>query len=146
MNPALYPFNQHPALVAAAHDASAESWLQPGDHVSVSRGAYDHHAIYIGNGVLVEFGNGLLGGPVDYVDHSAYSRGTRLTLVRRGGRRAVERAESQLGRNDFNLATRNCEHFATWCSTGHWRSTQVRNAAIGGACAVVLALLLIKLG
>jgi len=37
----------------------------------------------------------------------------------------VERAESQLGRLDFDVMLNNCEHFATWCKTGISDSEQV---------------------
>lgn len=38
----------------------------------------------------------------------------------------VERAKSRLGEKDYNLATKNCEHFAIWCKTGISESTQVK--------------------
>jgi hypothetical protein len=37
----------------------------------------------------------------------------------------IERAESRLGRADFDLVFNNCEHFATWCKTGISDSEQV---------------------
>lgn len=37
----------------------------------------------------------------------------------------VERAESQLGKGEYDLAINNCEHFAVWCKTGLYRSYQV---------------------
>lgn len=37
----------------------------------------------------------------------------------------VERAESQLGKGEWNLVGNNCEHFAIWCKTGLHRSYQV---------------------
>ena len=39
----------------------------------------------------------------------------------------VERAESQLGREGYNLVFNNCEHFAVWCKTGKHESSQVKN-------------------
>ena len=45
----------------------------------------------------------------------------------------VERAESQLGREGYNLVFNNCEHFALWCKTGVKESSQVqRFFEIGG--------------
>ncbi len=38
----------------------------------------------------------------------------------------VERAESQLGREGYNLVFNNCEHFAVWCKTGVKESSQVQ--------------------
>ncbi len=37
----------------------------------------------------------------------------------------VARAKSKLGENKYNLALNNCEHFAIWCKTGIYKSTQV---------------------
>ena len=38
----------------------------------------------------------------------------------------VRRAESQLGREGYNLVFNNCEHFAVWCKTGKRESSQVQ--------------------
>ncbi len=113
---------------------------EPGDQVRVGRGLYSHHAIYVGEGWFVEFGSSMVGGPVAHVTWAELSRGARIELVRRGGQIAVERALSQLGRDDFNVLTANCEHFATWCTTGRWESSQ---AQFVGAVAVTGALLLL---
>lgn len=37
----------------------------------------------------------------------------------------VSRAESQLGKREYNACTNNCEHFALWCKTGISSSDQV---------------------
>ena len=37
----------------------------------------------------------------------------------------IARAESKLGRSDFDVVLNNCEHFATWCKTGISDSEQV---------------------
>ncbi len=46
----------------------------------------------------------------------------------------VKRAESQLGREGYNLVFNNCEHFAVWCKTGVKESSQAQRfiEAIGG--------------
>lgn len=46
----------------------------------------------------------------------------------------VERAESQLGREGYNIVFNNCEHFAVWCKTGVKESSQVQRfiESIGG--------------
>lgn len=119
--------------------------FQPGDHVSVSRGLYTHHAVYVGNGWLIEFGSGLFGGVIAHVAWEDFAGNAQVKLERRAGWSAVQRAESQLGRNDFDLVSRNCEHFANWCATGRWESKQVETVIRGlgvaaGACAVTLVL------
>lgn len=45
----------------------------------------------------------------------------------------VERAVSRLGEKQYNIALRNCEHFAIWCKTGMSASTQVEGLMYGGA-------------
>lgn len=37
----------------------------------------------------------------------------------------VMRAKSRLGEREYNLVTKNCEHFAIWCKTGVSESYQV---------------------
>jgi len=39
----------------------------------------------------------------------------------------VARAESQLGKGEYNLIVNNCEHFAVWCKTGLHKSYQVES-------------------
>lgn len=40
----------------------------------------------------------------------------------------VQRALSRVGETGYHLLWNNCEHFATWCKTGHEHSTQVHAA------------------
>ena len=42
----------------------------------------------------------------------------------------VANAESRLGQQDYHLVRNNCEHLATWASTGSSGSRQVRGWAI----------------
>ena len=51
--------------------------------------------------------------------------GNELTLY--SPEETVERAESQLGREGYNIVFNNCEHFAVWCKTGVKESSQVKN-------------------
>jgi hypothetical protein len=39
----------------------------------------------------------------------------------------VERAQSRLGEQKYNLLFNNCEHFASWCKTGISYSKQITN-------------------
>jgi len=55
------------------------------------------------------------------------------------------RARSRLGEHSYNLAIRNCEHFAFWCATGLSTSQQVEGLLYGGA-ALVAALVTGKAG
>lgn len=125
------------AAVAAPAQVRA---VNPGDHMRTWRGLYWHHAIYVGDGWLIELGNSLFGGRAAYVRWGVFSKGRTVEWVSRGGPTAVARAESQLGRADFDLILRNCEHFATWCVTGRWESQQVQGLTIG---TVLIGLLLV---
>ena len=40
------------------------------------------------------------------------------------GEETVQRARSKLGCRGYDLIFNNCEHFATWCKTGEYRSSQ----------------------
>ena len=51
--------------------------------------------------------------------------GREVTVGRFEPGAVVARAESQLGRRDFDTMFNNCEHFATWCKTGIRDSQQV---------------------
>lgn len=55
-------------------------------------------------------------------------------------REVQQRAMSRVGERKYNLAFRNCEHFAIWCATGLHASQQVDGVLRGGA-ALVTALL-----
>ena len=39
----------------------------------------------------------------------------------------LQRAQSRLGEQSYNLLFNNCEHFAHWCKTGRHRSAQVED-------------------
>jgi hypothetical protein len=130
---------RQPSRAAATRVQSAHI-AQPGDHVRVWRGLYWHHAICVGNDQLIEFGSGIFGGVAAFVDWQTFSKGSRVELVDSGGRIAAERAVSRLGMTGFDLISRNCEHFATWCVTGRWESSQVRVIAATALSAAAIAL------
>ncbi|MHB8794826.1 MAG: lecithin retinol acyltransferase family protein [Candidatus Nanopelagicales bacterium] len=44
----------------------------------------------------------------------------------------VHRAYSHVGHGSYLLGRANCEHMSTWCSTGHWFSSQVSAARGAG--------------
>lgn len=130
----VYP--QYTALDPLWCKVHVEPWalFRAGDHVRVWRGLYWHHAIYIGRGILVEFGSSIRGGNAAYVDWHTFAREATVDLVMRGGLAAATRAESQVGRDDFDVLTRNCEHFATWCAVGRWESGQIGAVKLAALC------------
>lgn len=108
-----------------------------GDHLSVSRGAYTHHGIDLGDGTVVH----LTGEP--FAQEGAEVRRTSMASFAQGGAvrrvrcrcahhdadQTVARAMSALGNTEYVLATWNCEHFARWCRCGVARSYQVERVA-----------------
>ena len=44
--------------------------------------------------------------------------------------RIIQRAKSKIGKVDFNIVFRNCEHFANWCTTESFVSHQVNQVII----------------
>eukprot|EP01084_Bolivina_argentea_P042657 78640_1 len=97
--------------------------LVPGDWLmkdGTYGSSYKHHFIYIGNGQFVSFQTSgvKLEGKVEY-------NGVKAWLIYRGGQSAADKARAQIGNGGYNLATNNCEHFASaCCGLGH-KSNQV---------------------
>ncbi len=121
----------------ALYSCSSRTAL-PGDHLRIWRGVYWHHAIFVGNGRLIEFGGGLFGGPVAYVTWCDFAKSRTPELMVHAdalsSSQIVSRAKSILGRTGFHLLTANCEHFANWCATGRWESHQAQLAGVVVSC------------
>lgn len=116
-----------------------------GDHMKVSRGPYSHHFIDLGDGTAVHLWGTEKTGAAASVRHSWIAEfirpGERVELVVHQGpvfqpQEVVSRARSCLGQSGYDLFSRNCEHFATWCKTGALRSDQVRTAVLLAGVAV----------
>jgi Lecithin retinol acyltransferase len=116
--------------------------MSRGDHVYVRRRRhYSHHGIDCGDGTVIhyvgvrrsirrivrtswtEFAAG------DEVHVRSYKVGLPADEI-------VANAESLLGTEGYRLVTNNCEHFATWSSTGAKASSQVRKWAVAAPGAV----------
>lgn len=124
-----------------------------GDHIKVRRwhGLYSHHGIDMGDGTVIHFS----GEPCRRADArvcretlEVFLNGGRLSIVshpdtHRSREEVASAAEACLHRQDYSLLRNNCEHFATWCRTGHGHSRQVRRALkiAGGTAGASLALL-----
>ena len=93
-------------------------WFKKGDHIAVDRDLYSHHAIYDGNGSVVEYD--------DYVVKTAtlaeFSKGAKMYRVEEKAAytpdEIMERAYSSMGEREYDLLFNNCENFATWCRCG----------------------------
>lgn len=116
-----------------------------GDHVYVRRGRrYSHHGIDCGDGTVIHYV-----GPrgslrrVERTSWDEFAAGDEVHVRSHRTRLPVEEivrnAESRLGADGYHLVRNNCEHFATWSSTGSKASSQVRKWAVAapGALASV---------
>jgi len=122
--------------------------MSRGDHVYVRRrGRYSHHGIDCGDGTVIHYVGAW--GTVRRVERTSlgsFAQGSEV-MVRQYRRRLpveeiVDNAETRLGSQGYHLVRNNCEHFATWASTGSAASSQVRGwvvAAPGAAASVGVA-------
>lgn len=100
------------------------------DHLETPRqhGLFNHHGIDLGDGTVAHYleGRQILRSPLQ-----EFSRGQPLTVVPYAISSPVgvtlRRAMGRLGEQRYNLLFNNCEHFASWCKTGHHRSAQVED-------------------
>jgi hypothetical protein len=107
--------------------------MSRGDHISVVRSGYSHHAIDYGDGSVIEFSgepDNKLCAIVQQTSLEDFARGAEVRVHEYSDKRfdpdeTVARALSLIGSRDYNLLTNNCEHFACWCVTGERVSAQV---------------------
>ena len=122
--------------------------MSRGDHIYVRRRRrYSHHGIDCGDGTVIHYVGAW--GTVRRVERTSldsFAQGSEV-LVRQYRRRLpveeiLDNAESRLSSQGYHLVRNNCEHFATWASTGSAASSQVRGwvvAAPGAAASVGVA-------
>jgi len=118
--------------------ALRDSPLRPGDepplgsHLVTRRAFYSHHGIYSGEGRVIHYGGFALGvrrRPVEEVSLERFAHGHRIRI--RHDRRCfnreevVERAQSRLGENRYDVLRNNCEHFCAWALRDETHSRQV---------------------
>ena len=112
------PFNAQEPKLGAKNLSEAISYFQKGDHIAVDRDLYSHHAIYDGQGSVVEYD--------DFVVKKAslmdFAQGARIYRIEEKAAyepdEIMERAYSRLGEQEYHLLFNNCENFATWCRCG----------------------------
>jgi hypothetical protein len=115
--------------------------MEPGDHIMVDRGLYQHHGIYIGMNVVhwqgelrAKMGEG--DEPVIGVDTlETFCDGGEAIVIEYDEsievlepEEVVRRALSRRGETGYNVLGNNCEHFAVFCKTGYHQSPQVQSA------------------
>jgi len=114
------------------------SGIKAGSHVAIAKmgGIYDHHAIYIGDGQVIEYGGlgGGRSGKIRYRSYDDFKGQGRVVVVDSeksfSGKEIVERAKSRIGEDDYDVVFNNCEHFANWCRSGNHVSDQVTRAPL----------------
>ena len=112
---------------------------QPGDLVWANRMAkgrpYNHCGIYEGAGYVIHFaapdGSEICAenAVVHRTTFERFSDDCPVKVVNIENSfpadKTLQRARSCIGMKGYNFATFNCDHFATWCKTGEYRSLQV---------------------
>lgn len=112
-----------------------------GDQIYVMRplmnmeGAYEHHGIDCGDGTVIHY---YKGGEVPTIARTSFETFARGNPVYPKPQPiaylpeiVMQRAESRLGEQQYQLLTNNCEHFANWCKTGKNESQQLLEYGLG---------------
>ncbi len=93
-------------------------------------GVYKHYGIDCGDGTVIHYRK-----PSETIEQTSlatFSRGNPVYVAEYGygfgyiPDVVVERAQSRLGEQEYNLLFNNCEHLANWCKTGMSNSKQVK--------------------
>ena len=58
----------------------------------------------------------------------------------------VSRAKSQIGKKEYEVRSKNCEHFASWCVEGKARSNQVINYGFSAISIIAISAIAAILG
>lgn len=124
------------------------SHLYPvGSHLLVERTTFDHHAIVVGGGQVVEYAGGVirLAGYAPFAGSGTVRRVATESPL--DADTVLHRAMFLVGERKYSLLMNNCEHFASWCTTGDAYSSQVLwpTTWIGRAAAVLAAPVLIPI-
>lgn len=124
--------------------------MSRGDQIYVMRpllnmeGVYEHHGIDCGDDTVIHYSKSTVTPTVSRTSYTTFSWGNPVYTKRYSisfiPDVVVERAESRLGEQQYNLLSNNCEHFATWCKTGKNESGQLASygldvglTALGGS-------------
>ena len=115
---------------------------QPGDLIWVNRSikglSYNHCGIYEGEGYVIHFAapEGLEINPENAIVHRTtfekFKDGCPVRVIDIEDCFSVDEtlrlARACIGKTGYNFFSFNCDHFATWCKTGKYRSIQVDDA------------------
>lgn len=108
-----------------------------GDQIFVMRpllnleGVYEHHGIDCGDGTVIHYSKAEAEPTIRQTSWKDFSWSNPVSVKLYAASFiadvVIERAESRLGEQQYNLLTNNCEHFATWCKVGKSESLQINN-------------------
>ncbi|MBW4481769.1 MAG: lecithin retinol acyltransferase family protein [Tildeniella torsiva UHER 1998/13D] len=111
--------------------------MAKGDQIYVLRdlagvpGLYQHHGIDCGDGTVIHYSKAGEIAEIARTSYEMFSWGSSIYPVRQSliytPNVVIERATSRLGERRYDLLLNNCEHFATWCTTGRNESRQLAN-------------------
>lgn len=115
----------------------------PGAHIRTKVQDLYHHAIFIGNDEVVQFGLPfdmfqnpedvrIIKSPIEdflvgFLEVRVYSK--KELKKKRPDEEIIEYALSKIGEGDYNIIKNNCEHFCNECVFGEKISTQVDDLA-----------------
>lgn len=110
--------------------SQVKQFLPKGAHIFCVRKFYTHHGIYDGQGYVYEYGGGQdFGGTIAHSSLEDFSEGDLLNVLlyepKYTPNEIIERAQSRLNEDDYNVFANNCAHFAFWCRLGDARVKQV---------------------
>jgi hypothetical protein len=96
-------------------------------------GLYQHHGIDCGDDTVIHYSKAKEDAEISRTSYDTFSWHNSVYPVRQSliytPDIVIERATSRLGERQYDLLQNNCEHFATWCTTGRNESRQL--AAFG---------------
>jgi hypothetical protein len=111
-----------------------------GDQIYVMRpfaglaGVYEHHGIDCGDGTVIHYRKTDVA-TISRTSLAAFAQGNRIFVkqfpVAFIPDIVVQRAESRIGEQQYNLIANNCEHFATWCKAGRSDCEQLTQFGLG---------------
>ncbi|MDZ4878629.1 MAG: hypothetical protein CLLPBCKN_008066 [Chroococcidiopsis cubana SAG 39.79] len=106
--------------------------MAKGDQIYINFGNYTHHGIDCGDGTAIHYIGESMQGVISRTSMDAFTSGkqlfTRQYEICDLPEIIIQRAESRLGEDRYNLLFNNCEHFSSWCKTGKHESEQVNSA------------------
>lgn len=121
--------------------------MAKGDHLTVSFGVYQHHAIDLGDGRVIQYGGGeslMRDNEVSIASYESLAAKGEVFVVAGAvcfsPDEIIDRAKSRIGEKKYSVRENNCEHFVNWCRTGQAKSRQVdRTIERIASCAAKIA-------